>query len=212
MSAIENETRKEKRQEPLRPEPVTGKLGIWLFIFSEILMFGALFLAYAVYLYLYKIDFLLASRHLHRPIGAINTVILLTSSLAVALAIHALSGGRRQLCLRLIEATLACAALFLLIKGYEWHEKFQQGIYPAAKQLEVLPKGAVVFYGLYFTMTGLHALHVLVGGVVFGIVYRRVRRGLTTPERPSWLEHAGLYWHFVDIVWIYLFPLFYLIH
>ncbi|MEW6074031.1 MAG: cytochrome c oxidase subunit 3 family protein [Planctomycetota bacterium] len=196
---------------PVPYDPVGGKLGMWLFLFTEVLLFGTLFLAFGVYLYGYTWQFRRGSAALDIPIGAINTLILLTSSLTMALAIAALQRGRRILARRFLWATIACALAFLVIKGFEWNGKFHHGLYPGGERLAELTRGEQVFFGLYFTMTGLHALHVLVGVVVILWAMRLVAIGRVSPERSVFLENTGLYWHLVDLVWIYLFPLFYLI-
>jgi cytochrome c oxidase subunit 3 len=192
-------------------DPTASKIGMWLFLFTEILLFGTLFLVYAVYLYQYKWQFQAGSAELNTPIGAVNTLILLTSSLTMALSIAALQRSKKELSIRMMVLTLACALAFLVIKSFEWGAKFEHHIYPGSEHLLELTKGEIVFFGLYFTMTGLHALHVIIGGVVILMAMRRVRRGTVHAGRLVFLENTGLYWHLVDLVWIYLFPLFYLI-
>jgi cytochrome c oxidase subunit 3 len=192
-------------------DPVAGKIGMWLFLFTEVLLFGALFLSFAMYLRLYRFDFMAASGHLDRLMGASNTLILLTSSLTMALAIASLARGKKRQSFVLLWATLGFAAAFLVVKSFEWGAKFSHGIYPSSEKMLAKPVGEQVFYGLYFTMTGLHALHVIIGAVVilFGMTF--MARGKVRPDRIGFLENAGLYWHLVDLVWIFLFPLFYLI-
>lgn len=192
-------------------DPVAGKIGMWLFLFTEVLLFGTLFIAYAVYLNEYRAAFSSCSRELHLALGATNTVILLTSSLFVALAIAALAQGRTALSVSWLALTLACAAAFLVIKYFEWSEKIHHGIYPGARALEDRPPGDALFYSLYYVMTGLHALHVLVGLAVIAAVAGLVIAGKIRGERSIVLVNTGLYWHLVDVVWIYLFPVFYLI-
>jgi cytochrome c oxidase subunit III len=194
-----------------RSDPVGGRIGMWLFLYTELLLFGVLFLAYAVYMSKYKFDFRSASRLLDKHLGAINTAVLLTSSLTMALAIGALRRGDRRLCLRMIAVTLLFAAAFLGVKAFEWGAKFEHGILPQSAAVLERPPGEQIFIGLYFTMTGLHALHVLAGAAVIAMAAVLVRRGRTNAQRPAFLENVGLYWHIVDIVWIFLFPLFYLI-
>lgn len=192
-------------------DPIAAKIGMWLFLFTEVLLFGALFIVYAVYLRTYPADFRFASRELHVLIGGANTVILLTSSLTMALSIAALERTRKPLAIGLLLVTLLCALAFLVIKSFEWREKFAHGIYPkSAHMLERVP-GEQVFYGLYFTMTGLHAVHVIAGGAVIVLALVLLAKRRITPERPVFLVNVGLYWHLVDLVWIFLFPLFYLI-
>jgi cytochrome c oxidase subunit III len=188
-----------------------GRIGIWLFIATEIILFGGLFLLYSMYRLKNPAEFHAGSMELNRVLGTLNTVILLTSSLTVALAIAALGKGRRSLSAVLVAATIACAFGFLIVKAFEWTAKFHHGLYPNAKVLLSLSKGENLFFGLYYMMTGLHAVHVIVGIGVLSVMLVRVVRGGITPENPTYLVNSGLYWHLVDIIWIFLFPLFYLI-
>jgi cytochrome c oxidase subunit 3 len=192
-------------------DPVAGKIGMWLFLFTELLLFGTLFIAFAVYLGMYGFEFQEASRHLDKFAGAGNTMILLTSSLTMALAIAALARGKRALSTGLLLATLAFAAAFMVIKSFEWGHKFELDIYPSSASMLEMPEGEQVFYGLYFTMTGLHALHVLIGGVAIAVTMFIIRRHGAGARQVGLLANIGLYWHLVDLVWIFLFPLFYLI-
>jgi cytochrome c oxidase subunit 3 len=188
-----------------------AKLGMWLFLFTEILLFGGLFLLYAAYLHRYGADFHHAGLSLDRTIGTMNTVILITSSLFMALSITALQRGQRGRCLLCLALTIAMAGGFMVNKFFEWSAKFGHGIFPNSPHLAELPKGEAVFYGLYFTMTGLHGIHVVVGAAVLGLVMVQVKRGKVHAGNYVFLENSGLYWHIVDLVWIFLFPLFYLI-
>ncbi len=192
-------------------DPVASKIGMWLFLFSEVLLFGALFIVYAVYLTLHHFDFSAGSRQLDKLLGAANTVILLTSSLTMALAIASLTGGRRARALALLAATVLLAGAFLTVKGFEWGHKFHTGVYPRSAAMLARPAGEQVFFGLYFAMTGLHGLHVLGGALVLAWAMAGIARGRIRPDRPIALANAGLYWHLVDLIWIFLFPLFYLI-
>ena len=188
-----------------------SKLGMWLFLLTELLLFGTLFIIFASYFFEYTHDYHAAARELSRLIGGANTVVLLTSSLTIVLALRALQVGRRRACLRWMLATIGLALTFLVVKGFEWHHKFEVGIYFNSQSLLARPHGEVVFFGLYFVMTGLHALHVIIGGSLIGAVAWKVKAGTVTQERIGWLDNAALYWHFVDVIWIFLFPLFYLI-
>ena len=192
-------------------DPTGARIGMWVFLFTEILFFGALFIAYAVYLGEYKTHFQEASRELNVPLGGLNTLILLTSSMTMAIAISALQKGDTKLSQRLLNVTLACAFGFVVIKAFEWGAKFEHHIYPGSPYLDDMEPGKRIYYGLYFSMTGLHALHVIVGAFVILWAKARMRAGKVTPERNVFLENVGLYWHLVDLVWIFLFPLFYLI-
>lgn len=187
-----------------------ARLGMWLFLVTEVVLFGGLFLAYAYLRNRYPGEFHHAGAELNVALGLTNTLVLLTSSLTVALGIDALVRGRPRRTLGWIAGTLGLGLAFLAIKGVEWAAKFHHGLYPNARHLGTLPPGEQVFFGLYFTMTGLHGLHVVVGLGVLGVMAVRVARGTIRPDRPVYLENAGLYWHLVDIIWIFLLPLFYL--
>ena len=191
-------------------DPVACKLGMWLFLFSEVLLFGTLFIAFAVYMSMYHFDFADGSRQLNRLIGATNTVILLTSSLTMALAIAAMERSKRRLSLGLMAVTVLMGLSFMAIKGYEWHHKFENDLYPKSPTMLAKPFGQQVFFGLYYTMTGLHALHVIIGCAVILSAMVLVARGRVHAGRISYIENTGLYWHLVDLIWILLFPLYYL--
>ncbi len=189
-----------------------SKLGMWLFLYTELLLFGGLFLVYMVYRYLNQEAFLEASYELNVWMGGINTVILLTSSMTIAMSITALQKGDKKLSVTLQWITIAAALAFLVIKYFEWGAKFEHGLFPGMEHYNSLPVGERLYYYLYFFMTGLHALHVIVGGVFIMVVIKKVENGSVNQKRYSLLENSGLYWHLVDLIWIYLFPLFYLIH
>jgi len=192
-------------------DPDRGRIGMWLFICTEILLFGGLFLLYSVYRYKNQADFHAASLNLSRFDGTLNTLVLITSSLTAALAVHALHEGRVARVKLLLGATLLLALTFLAVKGFEWGAKFEHGLYPSAPHLLSLSKGQILYFGLYFTMTGLHAIHVIVGMGLFGFCLRSISRGRASADRPVLVENATLFWHLVDVIWIFLFPLFYLI-
>ena len=200
-----------------------AKLGMWLFLYTELLLFGALFLAYSVYRNMYPKDFEIAASQLDRTIGTVNTIVLLFSSLTVVVAIVAMQRGNKMLSVFMVLLTIGCAFTFLIIKSFEWKAKFAHGIYlvpnsmsvQASKLLipgaDMLPQGQVIFYGLYFVMTGLHALHVIVGIVVFIVILVFMFKNIIHKKDIVFLENSGLYWHIVDLIWIFLFPLYYLI-
>jgi cytochrome c oxidase subunit 3 len=188
-----------------------AKMGMWLFLFTEILLFGGLFLLYASYRTRFPEAFHEAGKNLDVFIGTLNTVVLITSSLTVAMSITALRRGSLKLCLWLLGFTIACAATFMVNKTIEWSAKFHHGIIPGSEHMAALPHGQSVFYGLYFAMTGLHGIHVIIGASVLAWVMLLIKKGKVTGEDYVVLENSGLYWHIVDLVWIYLFPLFYLI-
>jgi cytochrome c oxidase subunit 3 len=187
------------------------KFGMWLFLFTEILLFGGLFLLYAVFLHRYQEEFHQGGLELSRVFGAANTVVLITSSFTVALAISALQQGRKSLSLGLLAATIALAGVFMVNKYFEWSAKIGHGIYPGSPELAEGAGGTNVFFGLYYVMTGAHGLHVVIGAAILGFCMLRIAQGRVTAENFGLLENGGLYWHLVDLVWIFLFPLFYLI-
>jgi len=188
-----------------------SKLGMWLFIFTELLFFGGLFIVYAVMRYKNGIAFGLAGEELNVSIGAINTVILLISSATIAMSISSIQMKKPKLTLILLAATLLLAIVFLVNKYFEWGAKIEHGLYPGSESLAQLGHGEVLFFGLYYFMTGLHALHIIIGIVFITVVMVKVKNGKLNADRFVQLENAGLYWHLVDVIWIFLFPLFYLI-
>jgi cytochrome c oxidase subunit 3 len=188
-----------------------SKIGMWLFLLSEILLFGGLFILYSTYRYKNPIAFHLAAWELNRVLGTLNTLILLTSSLTMALSIYFIQKGNRKGSASFLMATIFLGFLFLIIKYAEWATKIGHGIYPNSPRLLGRSKGEILFYGLYYSMTGLHGLHVLVGILVLSVMLFLMMKGKINENRSIPLENSGLYWHLVDIVWIFLFPLFYLI-
>ncbi len=189
----------------------TGKLGMWIFLFTELFLFGGLFLVYAIFRAKYSADFHVAAEELNVFIGTMNTVFLLVSSMTAAMALTAIQKGDRRLTLFLLMVTLLLAALFMVNKYFEWSHKFEYGIYPGSPVLKNMSHGELLFFGLYYMMTGLHALHVLIGMVLLSINVVKVKSGAVNSERYLMLENSALYWHLVDLIWIFLFPLLYLI-
>ncbi len=189
-----------------------SKLGMWLFLFTELLLFGGLFIVYMVYRMLNHESFLLSSFELNVGLGSFNTVVLLVSSMTIAMAITAVQKGEQQKAVRLLVTTLALSFVFLAVKYFEWSAKIHHGLFPGMDYYNGLPKGESLFFFLYFIMTGLHALHIIIGAVIIAVVIARTRKGLVNKDKYALAENAGLYWHLVDLIWIYLFPLFYLIH
>jgi cytochrome c oxidase subunit 3 len=189
----------------------SARIGMWLFISTEILLFGGLFLLYSMYRLHNAAEFHAASLLLSRFFGTLNTIILITSSYTIALSIHFLKENKPHKAQLFVLATIAFAFGFLVIKSFEWTAKFEHGIYPNAAELLGRPKGEILYFGLYYMMTGLHAVHVIVGIGVLSVVFAWVKSGKISAHRPVIIENAGLYWHLVDVVWIFLFPLFYLI-
>jgi cytochrome c oxidase subunit 3 len=187
-----------------------AKLGMWLFLFTELLLFGGLFLLYAVYLHRYPADFASGGRQLDWVLGTSNTVILLTSSLCAAMALTAVQRGEPRRGIGLLGGTVCCAAGFLGIKYVEWSTKIGHGIYPGSERLKAGPPGESVFFGLYYLTTGIHGLHVLIGAGLLSWIAARIGRGAITADHAVLLENGALYWHLVDLIWIFIFPLYYL--
>lgn len=190
---------------------VGAKMGMWLFLFTEVLLFGGLFVLYAVTLQRYPAEFHEASKMLSLTMGTVNTVVLITSSLFAALAVTALQKGERKLAKIFLILTIILAAVFLVDKYFEWGAKFHHGLYPGAPEMTALAPGMQAFFNLYYVMTGLHGAHIVIGMAVLGWVYWLIEKDKCTPEHFVALENGGLYWHLVDLIWIYLFPLYYLI-
>jgi cytochrome c oxidase subunit 3 len=189
----------------------TGKLGMWIFLFTELFLFGGLFLVYAVFRTKYSADFHTAAAELNTFIGTLNTVFLLTSSMTVAMSVTAIQKNNRNLAMLLVFITLILAALFMLNKYFEWSHKFELRIFPGSPVLKTMGRGELLFFGLYYMMTGLHALHVFVGMVLLTINLVKIKLGRVNQNKYLLLENSGLYWHLVDLIWIFLFPLLYLI-
>lgn len=226
----------------LEQQRETATIGMWAFLITEVMLFGGLFVGYVVYRSGYPAAFVAGSEHLNLVLGTINTVVLLCSSLTVALAVHAAETGKPRQIVPLLALTIVLGLTFLGIKGVEYSEKFikcwtpgtvecmvpgqnfqwqpaGQAEEPVTASAPVTPKVVTpeerryqIFFGFYFTATGLHAIHMIVGTGVIAWLLRRSARGDFSPTYYTPLEIGGLYWHLVDIVWVFLFPLFYLIH
>jgi cytochrome c oxidase subunit III len=201
--------------ESLDHQKEVSLLGMWIFLVTEILFFGGLFLTYTVYRHWYPAAFAAASHEMIVWAGTLNTVVLITSSLTMALAVHAAQLGDRKRLMLMLIATMALGTVFLGIKSVEYYQKFVEHHIPGPGfNFEEYPqynKHAQLFFSLYFVMTGLHAAHMIIGlGIMLTMLWWSWR-GIITPEYYSPIEISGLYWHFVDIVWIFLFPLLYLI-
>jgi len=192
-------------------DDIGARLGMWLFLFTELILFGGMFIVYSVYRYTYQEEFHLAAQELNTIIGTLNTIILLTSSLTMVLSIVAIQKQKRNLSLFFQMLTILLALFFMVNKYFEWSAKFQHGIYPGSDTLLNENSGHILFFGLYYMMTGLHGLHVIIGVVMIAIMMRFTSKRIITHDNYVKLENTGLYWHLVDIIWIFLFPLFYLI-
>jgi cytochrome c oxidase subunit 3 len=207
------------------PEQQAGaaKFGMWIFLATEILMFSGLFLAYFIVRGFYPEMVLSSHELLSKTAGGINTLVLLTSSFTMAMAVRSAQVGNRAACIRHLLFTLTFAGVFMVVKYFEYTDKFSHGIFPgsffdyekatayAAEHGHVLQGLPHIFFALYFCMTGLHGVHVLVGMGVITWLLVRANRGDFSPKYYTPVENVGLYWHLVDLVWIFLFPLLYLV-
>jgi cytochrome c oxidase subunit III len=191
-------------------------LGMWAFLITEVMFFGGLFLLYTVYRFRFPEAFGEASSHLDVTLGAINTAILIGSSLTMALAVRSAQLGRRKAIAGFLVATIVLGGAFLGIKAVEYAHKFHEGFVPGPHfkwpgAIAEQANAGQLYFGLYFAMTGLHALHMVLGAVLLGVLAVLALRGKFDHGYSNPVEMAGLYWHFVDLVWIFLFPLLYLI-
>jgi cytochrome c oxidase subunit 3 len=207
--------------EDLEQQQEADALGIWVFLVTEIMFFGGLFAAYAIYRWLYFAAFQGGSHILDICLGAANTIVLLASSLTMALSVRSAQAGNRRALVLFLVATMVLGGIFLGVKAVEYNQKFVEHVVPS---LDWAPEGqtlarlapgglehAQIYFFFYFAMTGLHALHMIIGmGLLVWLVFR-ARNNSFTPHYFAPVEVVGLYWHFVDIVWIFLFPLLYLI-
>jgi cytochrome c oxidase subunit 3 len=186
---------------------------MWVFLLTEIMFFGGMFVGYAVYRVLYPEAFVAGSHHLDVVLGGINTAVLLGSSLTMALAVHAAQVGERQQLIRFLAGTLGLGLVFLGIKAVEYAHKFAAHLVPGSRFVYDGPHMPQVqlFFSFYFSMTGMHALHMLIGIGLLSMLIRLAWRGRFSPDYHTPVELVGLYWHFVDVVWIFLFPLLYLL-
>jgi cytochrome c oxidase subunit 3 len=191
-------------------DPIGAKTGMWLFLFTELLLFGGLFVIYAVYRNMYAEEFHHAASELNKTLGVTNTMVLLTSSLTMVLSITSLQRGKVGRSLGFLAATMSGAVIFMVIKFFEWSAKYHHHIFPGQAHLKELPHGEDLFFNLYFMMTGLHGIHVVIGLIVMIVVFFKVKGGSIHQGRVETLDFTGLYWHLVDLIWIFLLPLFYL--
>lgn len=191
----------------------TCKQGMWLFLLQEVLFFSPLFVAYAVFRILYPSAFQEAHQFLDWRLGGINTIVLICSSLTMALGVHAAQTGNRKKLVGYLILTLIFSAAFLVVKYFEYSHKIHDGLLPAGLFTNQVLKDphAPLFFSLYFGITGLHGIHVIGGMIAMLWVLKRALKGEFGPEYYTPVEMVGLYWHFVDLVWIYLFPLLYLV-
>jgi cytochrome c oxidase subunit 3 len=212
-----------------------ASLGMWLFLATEVLFFGGLFCGYAQYRYWYPAEFAAGSHRLNLWLGAINTAVLLTSSLTMALAVHAAQTNDRRGVMRFLALTIVLGSAFLGVKAYEYYHKFEERLVPGpsftleashvsehegVSEVSAAPptdpgnfqkESVELFFSFYFGMTALHALHMVIGIAILAVLLAAAQRGAFSAAYFTPVEMTGLYWHFVDIVWVFLFPLLYLI-
>jgi cytochrome c oxidase subunit III len=197
----------------LEQQREVASLGMWIFLMTELLLFGALFTAYTVYRFSYPQSFAAASRDLEAGLGALNTAVLICSSLGMALAVYGAQTNRRKRLLVGLALAIVLGTVFMLIKGVEYYHHYQHAEFPGLAFDYARPHAREwqVFFFLYFAMTGVHAIHLTVGIVLVCVVFGKAYRRAYSPAYYTPVELSGLYWHFVDIVWLFLFPLLYLI-
>ena len=188
-------------------------LGMWVFLVTEIMFFGGMFMAYIVYRVLYPEAWVLGSNHLNVSLGALNTGVLICSSLTMALAVRSAQIGSRSGQIVNLALTIVLGSVFLVVKYFEYAEKFEHHLVPGRHFDATLPQSAQqqLFFSIYFMMTGIHAAHMVVGIVLMGVILWMAIRNRFSADYYTPVEISGLYWHFVDIVWIFLFPLLYLL-
>jgi cytochrome c oxidase subunit III len=199
--------------ENLEKQTSAARLGMWLFLATEVLLFTALFAGYGVYRYLYADTFAEASRHLQTWIGGVNTLVLVTSSFTVAMGVDRARHGDGRGTGVLFGLSVLLALVFLGLKAVEYTHHFHTGELPGRylSSEEVHGPGASIFFSLYFLITGLHGIHVVAGMTVLAVIGWRAYRGAYAPEYYVPVELGGLYWHLVDLIWIFVFPLIYLV-
>lgn len=191
----------------------SSKFGVWLFLVTEVMMFGGLFVGYAIFKNLFPEAFHEGHMHLDRVMGALNTVVLICSSLSMALAVGMAQRNERQKSARFLLFTILCACIFMVVKYFEYKHKFHDGLLPAGlfSNHHAVNAKMPLFFSFYFMMTGLHGIHVLIGIGMLLWLLKRTKNNEFSSEYFTPVEMVGLYWHFVDLVWIYLFPLLYLV-
>ena len=197
--------------EDARQQSEASHLGMWIFIATEVLFFGGLFLGYTVYRHFYFSEFAAASKHTDAVFGTVNSVILLTSSLTMALAVQFAKVGRTKLIVRFLALTIFLGLAFLVVKGFEYHKDLVDKLVPGPNFDPSLPLQSQIFFWFYWTMTGLHGLHVCIGLGVLSVMAIRAQRNKFSGNYFTPVEITALYWHFVDIVWLFLYPLLYLV-
>lgn len=188
-----------------------SKLGFWLFLFTELMLFGAMFLVFAFFFYKMPEEFVLGAKTLNIYLGGINTFILLFSTYFMGIALIHLREDNIEKCKKNIYITIILATLFLIIKYFEWSAEISHGIYPNSEILNAKSHGEILYFGLYFTMTGFHGIHIIAGILVMIWALMLIKSKKINPKEYVVLENISLYWDLVHLVWVFLFPLFYII-
>jgi cytochrome c oxidase subunit 3 len=201
-----------EQYEALEQQHSAAELGMWIFLATEVMLFGGLFTAYSVYRVVYPQGFAEGSRHLNLLYGATNTAVLIVSSLSMALAVRSAQAGQQRLLVRYLLATAAIGSVFMAIKAAEYYQHYAEGMVPqlAWRYNGPYPDAVQLFFFAYFALTGLHAIHLTIAIVAVLITAFLARHGRFLSDRHIPVEVLGLYWHFVDMVWIFLLPLLYL--
>jgi cytochrome c oxidase subunit 3 len=212
MTAVHQEARLGEQFQTLEQQHETEEFGMWIFLATEFMLFGGLFLGYTVYRTLYPDGFAIGSRHLDLTYGGINTGILIVSSLTMALAVRSAQLGQQRALVGCLIVTALIGCIFMAIKGLEYYQHYAAGMLPplAWTYSGAFGNQVELFFFAYFVMTGLHAVHLTLGIVIVLVTALMASRGAFPPEGHTPVEMLGLYWHFVDMVWTFLFPLLYL--
>jgi len=188
-----------------------ARLGMWFFLFTELMLFGGMFIAYAVYFFDNTTDFVVAARNMNVWLGGLNTVILLISALTIGLSVLFLKAGKIEQAKSFLLTTIILSVAFLTVKYFEWTAEFHHGIWPGSEHLVAMSHGTNLYFGLYFTVTGLHAIHIILGIGAMIFVYRKLNDKSISRENFIVYENVALYWDYVHLVWIFAIPLFYMI-
>jgi cytochrome c oxidase subunit 3 len=188
-----------------------ARMGMWLFLFTELMLFGGMFIAYAVYFFDNTNEFVVAARNMNVWLGGLNTVILLISALTIGLSVLFLKAGKIAQARSFLLTTIILSLAFLTVKYFEWTAEFHHGIWPGSEKLVAMEHGVNLYFGLYFTVTGLHAIHIILGIAAMVFVYRKLGDKSISQDKFIVYENVALYWDYVHLVWIFAVPLFYMI-
>ena len=188
-----------------------AKIGMWLFLFTEFMLFGGLFIAYAVYFFDYTDEFIKASQNMNLWLGGLNTVVLLISACSLALSVLYMKANNIEASKSFLWTTIILAFVFIIVKYFEWSAEFHHGIWPNSPTLVEMSNGANLYFGLYFTLTGLHGIHIILGIVAMFWVLNKINNKEITPKDYVSFENFALYWDYVHLVWVFVVPLFYMI-